>query len=379
MIAELAVWGMLACGPVFEIAKANETLELNLRAIEAFERGPFVLEATITNRGTKPLLVEGLELNGACRVRFPQWWSFEYRGNVDCWGVRRVPHIVARIRPGETYTDRYYLSRDFRSLYPAGTHEIRTHWQLWTITKRKLWIPKNEGGDEVFIDAPARLAAMPSKTFTVTISPATPANRLALAARLEAEFASLPPPSAKDSDLDGPFQTFCDRILYAPHPELIPLYFRALDRTDGRELFGRAAERNLVESIFAADPARAHRLFVDRLIAPQGDLHAYTAFYIWTQLTSEKMWPPYHLAECLWPETWFESEWWSSWVLGYLQALLQRRSSAQRRLPDAELLRLATAKDPDVRERVFNHFKNRLSDEWCDAYLKERAQRNKKP
>jgi hypothetical protein len=373
MIAQVAVFTAVACAPVIEIAKTNSTLELNLRAIEAFERGPVVLEASITNRGTKPLLVEGLDPDGACRLEFPEGWRFESWQRVWlCHGQR--DKIIGRIRPGQTYTSRYYLNRDYRSPYPAGAHEIRAHWQLWTIRLRKV-------DDDLVAEVPDRLAAQPSKVFTITVSPATPANRWALAARLEAEFDSLPPASIKDADFESPFQEFCDRILHSPHPELLPLYFRALDRTLLTEPAGRVAEHKLAESIFEADPVNAHRLFVNRLLAPHVDYHSSRAFSIWGRPGERAVQIQNSLFTILKPEFLFEPKWWPRWsIFNHLELLADwARETPPYLLPDGELRRLSTAKDPKVRDWVYDDFKHRLGEEWCRTYLKERAQRRTNP
>jgi hypothetical protein len=137
-----------------------------------------------------------------------------------------------------------------------------------------------------------------------------------------------------------------------------------------------------LESIFTADPQKAHRVFVDRLLAPRADSHAHTAFSVWTDWGHERWWPPYSSAEILRLENWFEPEWWSQWIFGYLERHIQRENHAKCRLPDAELLRLATATDPNVRAFINDSFRYRLTEEWRDCFqheVQERVRLRPKP
>ncbi|WP_439624596.1 hypothetical protein [Gemmata sp.] len=200
------------------------------------------------------------------------------------------------------------------------------------------------------------------KSFPVTVTPATFTNRYALAARLEAEYAALPPPSPDDAKWRRPFRTFCEKVRNAPHRELVPLLLRLMERVpviDDWDM--RALRLELVQTIFEADPAAAHRLFVDRLLAAPPRPQSAVAFEIWRgaryQLDNivARM---FIIADA---RFYFDRRYRPWEPLREVMNLAHwAEESAPYILPDAELKRLAGATDPAVRELIRKTFDNRL-------------------
>src|SRR4051812_41578941 len=86
-----------------ETAEVTRNIELNLRVIEAFERGPVVLDVSITNCGKKPLFIMGVP-NHPSFVFAPASWNLERRRpRIHCarWGT------MGFLKAGGTFTERY--------------------------------------------------------------------------------------------------------------------------------------------------------------------------------------------------------------------------------------------------------------------------------
>jgi hypothetical protein len=250
------------------------------------------------------------------------------------------------------------LHLTYRSAFPAGAYRVLVVWEV--TTTRGLRGPTGRG-----FPVPGDVTFQLSTTFPVTISPATPANRWALAARLEAEFAALPPPVTDKGLRDYHFDNLCEKVICTPHKELVPLAFRLLERYPqgwGRSAPGWLSNDGLAETIFQADPATAHRLFVDRLITSPPRMNPILAFWIWWEPVGKFTQISDRFFAVFKPEFLTQPEYWHLWNpmrdLGDLIAW--SRDAAARRLPDVELRRLAAAKDPEVRRLVERYFGTRL-------------------
>lgn len=339
-------------------------LELNLRVIESFEHGPVILEASITNRGTRMLIIDEFVRYGHCLVWPLDDWNLRERRPPFC---RLGSGLYFPLRPGQTYTERHSLHTNFRSRFPAGTHPVEATWMLAT--------PYELKRDGESIPVPGPLMAFASKTFPVTISPATPANRYALAARLEAEFAALPPVSHEADDRDSPLWELCERVTHTPHKELIPLALRLLDslpdRLRSQIYVGPAAD--LVEMVFDADPAAAHRIFVDRLTASPPSIHPGLVMPVWWEAVWKFRSNLWDLALPLDPRFWNDRRWRAQWVphKQLLELVRWLPESSPRILPEAEFRRLIVAKDFWVRAWLFYDFRDRLTPDWNTAFLAE--------
>jgi hypothetical protein len=364
MFASSLAMLLVLSGPVSEIVRLTSDVELKLHVIEAFEHGPVVLDVSITNRGNRTLSLDELTQLKRSLVFVPASWKREARSQPIC----RILYGISRpIKPGETVTQRHTLHGEYRSTFPAGTHSIEVLW--------KVSVPQWREVEGRAFPRPGELAAFPAKTFNVTISPATPTNRWALAARLEAEFAALPPP-AKGADRlwDTQYKALCDKVILSPHKELIPLAFRLLERYPFDPLqwdYAWFFDRDLVETILQADPPTAHRLFVDRLITSPPGIHPVVVFPAWQ--SRPRQWGDIGLediTENLFavfnPDFLTRPTLWHRWNpirdFGWLieWAGDAAGDAAARRLPDAELRRLAEAKDPEVRKLVAETFGSRL-------------------
>jgi hypothetical protein len=351
----LFVTSLLAAAGLFvEFEENNKHLELNLLVVEAFESGPVIFDVSITNRGTKPLFIRELTHPGLCWIAKPGEWAVQYRAPQSICLVE----LEWLLDVGKTYTERHTLHHVFRSPFPAGTYQVMAAWSLWTVQKRL----KVSGG---IAEVPGRLTAFTTKTFTITIAAATGENRKALAQRLEAEFNSLPASSRRDQEEGSEFHRLCDKVIFAPHRELIPLALKLHDRAPApnHNSLSRAPQRMLVEMVLDADPAAAHHIFVDRLLTtpPQCDLP--TVFPLWGDPAREfagiSKW---YVAALLNPRCWVNPESWeylAPWS-PVMQLLHWANESAPRMLPDTELRRLVEAKDPRVREAVAFWFGKRL-------------------
>jgi hypothetical protein len=280
-----------------EIDKNNKSLELGLQVIEAFEHGPVILEVTLTNRGDKELVFNASRLFDS-GLQLPDAWMCE--GRYPCAGTGKT--LLWTLRPGETWTNRHSLHDTYLSHahFPAGTYSVTASWRLWR-PQPLIWRPRQRAEDE------PRVFATLARTFSVTITPATPKNRNALARRLESEFDALPKPSPRDGETYSPFYKLCEKLHYAPHSELIPLSLRLLERCpvgEGmRDTFG--LRRNIVETLVMVDPKTATRSLIDRLITAPPRVEPTSVFYVWR---SDNWWLPGFAAElltdCLNPYWW---------------------------------------------------------------------------
>ena len=355
MFAATAVLMVLA-SPVGEVVETTRSLELSLKVVEAFEHGPVILDVTLTNRGKKTLQVRTYSLMQQSSIVPPvEWKAWE----PVRWGCAGTLQDLA-LEPGERLTERHILHQEFVSGFPAGECRVTVNWTL-------LGPPR---ADEVAW----HILAVLKETFPVTISPATPANRWALAARLEAEFRSLPP-SAR-GDFEDPLWQLGNQLLGVRHKELIPLALEMLDRArPGPEfdLTGMFREQ-MASVVLGADPAKAHQIFVDRLLANPSRIESSSVFKTWhsaadglgeisrailARLTDVQCWTNPTLFKHLWPED-------------ELMSLLRwAKYSVPCILPDNELKRLRSAKDFTVRAWVYHTFGHRLGPAWCDEFLKE--------
>jgi hypothetical protein len=195
------------------------------------------------------------------------------------------------------------------------------------------------------------------------IETATEKNRKALALRLETEFAALPADIGRDKEDGSAFLQLSDKVIFAPHKELIPLALKLLDRCPKdshitESTYRKASE--LVETIFNADPAVAHRIFVDRLLTSPVHEHAFIAFDEWRRpggklamYLDEVLVRNEVAVDCVIRKPWL----WTN----TLKAMFRWFStSAPKVLPDEELARLLLAKDPRVQTHVSNCFRHRL-------------------
>jgi hypothetical protein len=339
MLSLIAIWLTVVCGPAIELAKVNETLELKLRVIEAFEHGPVIVEVSLTNRGKSPVAAtDPARLNGLILSTLPKAWKAELR--IPCQsGVG--PHQI-RLAPGEVRKERYVLQSEYVSDFPSGTHRIGVTWPLrWSLD---------------------RVVTLPEKMFPITITPATFTNRWALLARLEAEFAALPLPRDL-ARVEGAAVELGEKLAYARHKELIPLILRFIDRyppqTD--ELFGASVCRELVATVFLTDPAVAHRAFVDRLIEMPPRIDP-SAVFSWWETPRLAPHLETYFARFAHAQRWYSLDWWASLAPWHpvWDFICVANHHAPWVLPDAELRRLNTAKHPVVRESIEKTFGDRL-------------------
>jgi hypothetical protein len=359
MFAAVAVL-MLLASSVGEIVETTRNLELDLKVIEAFEHGPVILDVTLTNRGKKPLNVRRTTGPFEISIVLPRTWSAVRRPR---WCAGFGGSIDTTFEPGVSWTERQRLHIDYVSTFPPGTYQVEPSW-LFTL----FYNP-----DDRTKIAPLRV----TKTFPVTISPATPANRWALATRLEAEFAALPP------DVEGlfgdPLAELGDKLSDTPHRELIPLALRMMERVQINDAFSINGffRQQMAEVVFRADPKRAHRLFVDRLLASPRRCDPRDVFRVWEataldlavvgrgylqRVTNPKLW----LSPRYWHYFWPEEE--------LMNFLYWANYGAPCIMPANELKRLSAAKDFAVRAWAYSVLGQRLGREWCDDFLKEARQ-----
>lgn len=338
MLALLLVFLSVLDSPMIEDARSAHSLELGFRVIEAFERGPVIVEVSITNRGDSPVsATDPGNLDGLILAFLPQAWKATPR--IPCnSGVG--PHRV-KVEPGESLQRQFVLQRDYVSDFPAGTYQIGVTWPLrWNLQ---------------------RVVNLPTKTFPITITPASWWNRWALLTRLEAEFVSLPP--SRRRRMSPQALELRDKLAYSQHKELIPLILKLLDRyppqTD--ELIGNTICLDLVRTVFLCDPTAAHTAFVDRLLQTPPRVDPFDVFLRWE--------PPHlaqylksYFAEFAHTKHWDAFPWWISltpWRPA-CEYLLAVHSHAPWRLSDTELQRLSAAKHPVVRELIEKTFGDRL-------------------
>jgi hypothetical protein len=355
MFAAVAVLMVLA-SPVGEIVETTRSLELSLKVVEAFEHGPVILDVTLTNRGKKALKVRTYSLIQQSSIVPPVEWKAWEPVRFGCAGTQDDPML----EPGMRLTERHILHQEYVSRFPAGEYRVIVNWTL-------LGPPR---ADEVAW----HILAMLKKTFPVTISPATPANRYALAARLEAEYKSLPPGAR--GDFEDPLWQLGNQLLGVRHKELIPLALEMLDRARPGPEFDltHVFREQMASMVLGADPAKAHQTFVDRLLANPPRIEPSSVFRSWqtaagglgeisqallARLTNVQCWTNPALFKYLWPED-------------ELMSLLRwANDSVPCILPDNELRRLSSAKDFTVRAWIYHTFGRRLGPAWCDEFLKE--------
>jgi hypothetical protein len=364
----LSVALLVACGPLPEVAKNTESLELSVRVVEAFEHGPVILDVTVTNRGDESLPVTTYGSQPRSEVIVPaSWHRGSPRRDIWCGGAGLV--LQETLKPGKSWTERHTLHLTHTLIFPPGRHEVAVDWPM-------RFSPQ---------DGESRLVAYPTKTFPITITAATAENRKALAARLEAEFAALPPDA--EGDFRDPLYVFAEKLDGTAHQELIPLALRVLDRSSASRVLGTVVPDRMVWMVFRADAEAAHRIFVDRLLAASPQINPPTAFHVWRcapesgaeigrSIIHRLIEPVFWLNPELWGE-WFRSDWLPHEELREL--LYWGTEYAPTILPAAELRRLTTAKDFRVRAWTYYVFGHQLGDEWRADFLKEARQWAEKP
>jgi hypothetical protein len=336
-----------------ETIEVSRSLELGLRVVEAFECGPVVLELSVTNRGKKPLFISETNHDRYCLLKLPEAWNLERRSWPLGCPLRRFARLLD---PGATFTERRVLHLDYRSAFPSGTEEVAVLWLVRAADEVPL------RGSPRTLREPGREIARPMKSFPVTVTPATFTNRYALAVRLEAEYAALPPPSPVDAKWRSPFQVFCEKVRHAPHRELVPLLLRLVERVpvvDDWDM--RTLRLELARTIFETDPAAAHRLFVDRLLTAPPQPQSAVAFEIWGSARYQLDNIVARMFIIANARFYFDRRYrpWEP-LRDLVNLALWAEESAPHILPDAELKRLTGATDPAVRELVRKTFGNRL-------------------
>jgi hypothetical protein len=342
-----------------EIEQNNKNLELSLRVIEAFEHGPVILDVTLTNRGMKPLRVRKYSGMPHSSIVPPAEWNAWAPVRSGCAGT--LDDQV--LEHGMRLTERQLLHQELISGFPAGDYRVTVNWALM--------------GQPLPGQGPWRILARLKKTVPVTISPATPSNRYALAARFEAEFKSLPPGAC--GRIEDPLWHLRDKLLGARHKELMPLAMKMLDRSQlgPEEDLASSFRREMAAVVLQADPAAGHRIFVDRLLADPPRMDASSVFEIWhlaaghlgeigQSVIHRTTNLPYWTNPAWFQELWPEDE--------LVSLFLWANYSVPCILPDHELKRLSSAKDFTVRAWVYYTFGPRLGRTWCAAFLQE-AQR----
>ena len=339
MFAILVVWLAILDGPFIEDARTAKSLELNFQVVEAFERGPVIVEVSIKNRGDNLVAVmDPARLSGLILSTLPRAWKAEPR--IPCQSG--VGPFGVRLEPGESRKERYVLQSEYVSDFPAGTYQIGVTWPLRFNR--------------------ARAVTLPEKIFPITITPATFANRWALLTRLEAEFTALPPPRNRGR-VEGDAIELGEKLAYSRHKELIPLVLRFLDRypPQTEELFGATVCQELVATVFLTDPEVAHRAFVDRLIVMPPRVEP-SAVFSWWESPQLTLYLEAYFRRFTHIQDWYSLDWWASlapWhpVWAYICDANCHRPWV---LPAAELRRLATAKHPIVRDLTEKTFGDRL-------------------
>jgi hypothetical protein len=344
-------------GRLVEAVRAARSLELNHRVIEALEHGPVILEVTVTNRSEKTVVVASPGAFTRLVLKTPpKAWNLQER--IPCAGVRGLQKLS--LVPGQVHKERITLHVEFVSDFSAGTYQIGLSWPL-------TW------------DNPFHVLHLPEKRIQITIAPATPANRWALLARLQSDFAALPPPADGDGRFFGhdddpdPFSDLCERVACTPHKELAPLAMKLLDRCPHRE-WGSTVESELMLTVFFADPAWAHRIFVDRVIARSPRTHLTDVFDMWDlPRTALSAIVEGYLNRVTNSGLWLEARMWQHLapIEPLKELLLCARRTTPLILPDSELQRLKAAKDFWVRGWIYATFSDRLGTKWCDGFLDE--------
>lgn len=342
-----------------QIEQNNKNLELSLHVIEAFENGPVILDVTLTNRGMKRLMVRKYSFIQHSSIVTPAEWNAWAPARYGCAGTLGDQVL----EPGTRLTERHILHHEFVSGFPAGEYRVTVNWALM--------------GPPMANEVAWHILARLKKTFPVTISPATPANRYALAARLEAEFKSLPPGAR--GDFEDPLWNLRDKLMGARHKELMPLAVKMLDRSQPKPGvdFTSLFRRDMASVVLQANAAAAHPILVDRLLADSPRIDASSVFEAWhsaagglgeigqsiTERTANlTYWTNPAWFKYLWPED------------ELVSLLLWANYTVPCLLPDSELKRLSSAKDFTVRAWVYYTFGSRLGPAWCAEFLKE-AQR----
>ena len=354
--------------PLAETIETTKSLELKAQVVEAFELGPVIIDVSVTNRGNKALFLEEHRWPASYLITPNSWHPWYRQSRLLCAGVGT--RIVETLLPGETLTERHSLS-----YATPGRHSVTAVWPSWSLREER---PGHAGEVQHF--------AVPQVKFDLFVTPATAQNRKALAKRLEAEFAALPPPTEKDglqsryrydpARKQDPLGDLCEKVTNGPHAELFSLALRLYDRCRPDRRCGDRMRSELVSAIFASNPCAAHRIFVDRLISsPPADLD----FIFSTWSASREFLTdigPNYLRSALSPEVWQDPSLWQllspSEAMGDLIRWMSY--SAPLTLPEDELGRLTKAKGFWVRAWTYSVFFNRLDANWREAFLKEARQ-----
>ena len=339
--------------PAADVIETTRHLELGLTVVEAVEDGPIIFEVTLTNRGPRTLEVEWS--NGSdSEIAPPAEWAVT-AGRRIC-GSRIISETV--LRPGQTWTERFAPHVEWVGWFPAGAAPVTVSWPL-----------RARSGKAV---------ADPVRTFPLTLAPATPATLAAVARRVEADLALLPreQPTGRDAwAWRERVDRAADRVRFSRHPGLTPVVLKFLDWCPiGPNRFEddtRHVRRDLVWTVFAADPATAHRLFVNRLAGKTLPADPATEFEVWADAREDVF---RITRRAFWHEMFCETSHTApaaAYVYHVLAELNGFLTAAPRLLPADELNRLAAADDFWVRALTFAAFADRLDPAWNETFLRD--------
>jgi hypothetical protein len=345
--------------PAADPIETARGLDLRVTVVEAVEDGPIILDVSLTNRGPQPLAVGRYE-GKDCEIVPPAAWLSD-RFQLGCG--YRMP-VGAELKPGETWTERHAIHAEWLGRFPAGPAPVTVSWPLDSARQ--------------FDGSGSRRIATPTRTVVVTVAPATPATLAAVARRVEADLAALPrarPAGADSREWADRVDRAAARVWSTRHPELVPVALKFLDwcpvGPDWVTDDTRHVRRSLVWTVFGADPATAHRLFVDRLTAKSPPADPAAEFEVWADARE-------NVFRITRREFWRETFWGSDRTApaaAYANAVLAELAgfltAARRLLPAGELTRLAAADDFWVRALTFATFADRLDPAWQDAFLRD--------
>ncbi len=339
-----------------DLQAANRGLDLKVQVVEALEGGPVILDVVLTNRKNEAIFFSKLRFN-EIHIPLPASWNATNRFPCGGGGVSRISQWII-LQPGESLTEHQSIHVDYVSRFPAGTFKFSTCWPLGRVT-------------------PKDVPAMPFTSLQIKLLPATPENVAAFGRRLEAAFANLP----TDKTLIPALEEISERIHYTPHKALVPFELKLLDKCPiGKDRFDYDSwvlRRGLVETIFHADPDKAHRIFVDRFTAKVQTGDPALVFQAWSalegKLAAREPWKQAFssLLEYGNPR-WFREQVEIILATSFLDA-------PPRLLPPHELKRLTNAEDFWIRALTFANFADILEKEWRDAFLQSIADRWKAP
>ncbi len=333
-------------------------LTLEARVAEAMEGGPVVVEVALTNRGAAEVEVDW-KPGPQARLTLPPAWAAVPRGPVVEAGGKSG---VAGIGAEESRVEWFVLHADYASRFPPGRGTLAV--------ERRVTVhpPHGVAGSPVTFALRVRLE--------VDVPSATPANLAALAGRLDAELAAIPKTAGTGWGRADPYHRLTQKFTGVRHKELLPVAVKLLDRKVGPG--GRP--RELEEMVIDADPPAAHRLFVDRLAAPNLPADADGPFATWKGAEDAVCAPLVRAWRGGWASEWAATsrrpDPVPAFARGFAAWVGDVRTHGPRVLPDGELKRLASADDFWVRARAFTTFADRLGPAWADAFLADAKARH---